>query len=225
MVKETEPAEDKIKETKPTDATSEDKEITEPETTETKSEASEAKNEDTEITLPAGDGAVWTISDDSVSEEMLAGMDLTVSLDKEDVNIPGKVIDKLKTDDYMLMSIAYDGEFGFDAVLTIDTGKEHTGKYANLYYFNEDREKLELVDSVLVGTDGNAAFDLSHASDYVITFSDKQMITQSGSNAMLFIILGLILAGGIGVLVFVLVMTGKATASDDDFYYDSDDDR
>ncbi|MBR6239048.1 MAG: Ig-like domain-containing protein, partial [Lachnospiraceae bacterium] len=138
MVKETEPAEDKIKESKPTDATSEDKEITEPETTETKSEASEAKNEDMEITLPAGEGAMWTISDDSVSEEMLAGMDLTVSLDKEDVNIPDKVIDKLKTDDYMLMSIAYDGEFGFDAVLTIDTGKEHTGKYANLYYFNED---------------------------------------------------------------------------------------
>ena len=197
--------------------TTEEPSITEIEVSVESSESAEPED----IVIDAGEGATWTIPGES--SDAASQIDMTVTMGTD--SIPEKAIEKLKTDDYMTLSIAYDGEFGFDAKLTVNTGEEHAGKYANLYYFNPNREKLELIDSVKTTVDGDATFDMKHASDYVITFTDKQMFTQSGSNTMLFIIMGIILAGGLGVLVFVLVKMHMNPIKDDDFYFDLDDDR
>lgn len=180
---------------------------------------SEDKHED--IIIEAGDGASWTISDSDESAAEMIDMSVTFG----EAQVPDKAISKLKTDDYMTMSIAYDGEFGFDAKLTVQTGEEHAGKYANLYYYDPDDEKLQLIESVKTDPTGNATFDMSHASDYVITFTDKQMIAQNGSNTMLFMMLAIILVGGLAVLIFVLVRINMVKREDEDFYFDLDDDR
>jgi hypothetical protein len=183
--------------------------------------ASEPESEPEDIVIDAGEGASWTIP--GVSGDAASQIDMSVTFGTE--TIPVKAIDKLKTDDYMTMSLAYDGPFGFDAKLTVNTGTEHAGKFANLYYYNPDRDKLELTDSVKTDINGDATFNMKHASDYVITFTDKQMIAQNGSNTMLFIILAVILAGGVTVLAFVIYKINKAELKDDDYYFDLDDDR
>ena len=39
--------------------------------------------------------------------------------------------------------LAYDGEFGFTATLTINMESKNTGLYANMFYYNEQTGKLE----------------------------------------------------------------------------------
>jgi hypothetical protein len=120
----------------------------------------------------------------------------------------------------MSFSIAYDGAFAFDAVLTIETGEEHSGKYANLYYYNPETGKLELVDSVPVDEAGEARFNMKHASDYAVTFTDKQMIVSNSRNTMLYVILGIIIAGGLSVLGYVIYRVKTGSDEEDDYFYD-----
>ena len=173
--------------------------------------------------IDAGDGASWSIAAAEADGSGLDTMDMTVVMGEAD--IPDNVISSLENVDYVLMSIAHDGAFGFEAVLGVNVGTKYSGRYANLYYYNPDRNRLELVQSVKVNAAGEANFTMNHASDYVITFTDRQMIAKNGSNTMLFVLLAVILAGGIGVLVFVLVRMNKVRAEDEEFYFDLDDDR
>ena len=39
--------------------------------------------------------------------------------------------------------LAYDGEFGFTATLTINMESKNTGLYANMFYYNEQTGKLK----------------------------------------------------------------------------------
>ncbi len=174
-------------------------------------------NEPSEVILPAGDGASWKVSKDAADTIASDDMDMTVTLGQAD--IPDYIVDKAGKDDYILMSIAYEGEFGFGAVLTVDTGTDHAGRYANLNYYNKETGKLVLVDSALVGGDGAASFDMTHASDYIITFSDKQQMARTATNMMLYVIIAIIIAGGLGVLGYVLYRV-KYENEDEDEYYD-----
>ncbi len=45
--------------------------------------------------------------------------------------------------------LAYDGEFGFTATLTINMESKNTGLYANMFYYNEQTGKLEVVSSFI----------------------------------------------------------------------------
>ena len=170
-------------------------------------------------TVVVGEGITWDID--------LTGVDIsTINVDMKvtvgEADIPEQVVASLKSDDVVLMTLAHDGAFGFDAVLNVNIGTEHNGKYANLYYYNPDTDKLELVDSVLVTSEGIAAFNMKHASEYVISFSDKQQIAKTGSNVMLIAILIIIITGGIGVIVFVLSRT-LINKSEVETYFDSED--
>ena len=42
----------------------------------------------------------------------------------------------------MNLSLAYDGEFGFTATLTVNMEPKNSGMYANLFYYNEQTGKL-----------------------------------------------------------------------------------
>ena len=102
--------------------------------------------------------------------------DLRVILDTKE--IPEKKIKELGDNiSYKQLSLVYDGEFNFTATLTISVGKEHKGKYGNLYYYNEKNE-LEFVDSAVIGTNGKVSLEFTHASDYVIVIGEnmEQMI-------------------------------------------------
>ena len=63
----------------------------------------------------------------------------------------------------------------FDATLRVNVGAENSGKYANLYYYNEKTGALEYVQAVKVNADGTVDFKFSHASEYVIVLSNTDM--------------------------------------------------
>lgn len=82
-----------------------------------------------------------------------------------------RAINKLVKDkDYIELSLDYDGEFGLKAMLEIDVDEKYNGRYAALYYYNEEGDFENMGYSI--AEDGKVSFDFTHASDYVIMFAD-----------------------------------------------------
>ena len=170
-----------------------------------------------EVELKLDNGVTWDI--DLTGTDM-AALSIDLQVDIGSAEIPDEVIGKLNCDEYMLMSLSHDGEFGFKVKLSIPVTESEQGRYANLYYYNPVTRKTELVDSVLVA-DSMATFSMSHASDYVITFTDKQQVVGNGLNVMMIILIILIVVVGLGVLGFLLWKL-RAIPIDND-YFDEED--
>ena len=68
----------------------------------------------------------------------------------------------------MNLTLAYDGEFGFTATLTVNMESKNAGLYANLFYYNEQTGELEFISAGQIDPDGNAELVFTHASDYTI---------------------------------------------------------
>lgn len=78
-----------------------------------------------------------------------------------------ELVDKLANGDKTIqISLAHNGEFGFEAVLHLNFGAENAGKYANLYHYVNG--ELVFMNAGGIDEEGNAKLDFSHASDYVI---------------------------------------------------------
>ncbi len=78
---------------------------------------------------------------------------------------------------YLQLQLKHSGSFGFKGKLTVHLPAEMAGQYANLYYYNPETKKLEIVASALIGKDGTATFDFSHASDYVAVMEKTPKIS------------------------------------------------
>ena len=79
----------------------------------------------------------------------------------------------------MNLSLAYDGEFGFTATLTVNMEPKNSGMYANLFYYNEQTGKLEFVSAGQIDSDGNVELAFTHASDYTIVVEANIMSDNS----------------------------------------------
>lgn len=69
----------------------------------------------------------------------------------------------------------HEGEFGFDAVLTVDIDNAAPGEYANLFYYNEATGEFEFLCAAVIGDDNKVAFNFKHASDYVVIISEQTL--------------------------------------------------
>ena len=127
------------------------------------------KGKDTTLVLDMGNGLSWKIYGKDITDA--AGdidFDVTVGADAGK-SIPVDVINNVTGERYsMNLSLAYDGEFGFTATLTINMESKNAGLYANLFYYNEQTGELEFVSAGQIDADGNAELEFTHASDYTI---------------------------------------------------------
>ena len=73
------------------------------------------------------------------------------------------------------LTLAYDGEFGFTATLTVNMESKNAGLYANLFYYNEQTGELEFISAGQINADGNVELEFTHASDYTIVVDAKIM--------------------------------------------------
>ncbi len=80
-----------------------------------------------------------------------------------------------KFEDKKQFRIAHDGDLPFRADLSINVGKEHVGRYANLFILNENTYKLEHIGCATVNKQGYATYGMKHASDYVIVIADRRL--------------------------------------------------
>ena len=95
-------------------------------------------------------------------------------------SIPVDVINKVSGERYSVnLSLAYDGEFGFTATLTVNMEPKNSGMYANLFYYNEQTGKLEFVSAGQIDSDGNVELAFTHASDYTIVVEANIMSDNS----------------------------------------------
>ena len=130
------------------------------------------------LVLDMGGGIKWVINGSDVSKVPAKDVNMSVTVDSK--KIPEDVIKAAKIEKdakkVVQISLAHEGEFGFKPVLSIDLGKTYAGKYANLYYYNTKTKALEGQMSVKIADDGSALFTFTHASDYVISVTDKAAI-------------------------------------------------
>lgn len=112
------------------------------------------KGKDVNLVIVLENGVRWKINGKTVSSDELADIDLNVELN---VNvIPQNVVDSVadgKT--YIELSLSHDGPFPFDATLVLNVGAENAGQYANLYYYNPTKGKMEIQTSALIDASGN----------------------------------------------------------------------
>ena len=144
------------------------------------------KGKDTTLVLDMGNGLSWKINGKEISDAA-GDIDFGVTIGADaGKSIPVDVINKVSGEKYsMNLSLAYDGEFGFTATLTVNMEPKNSGMYANLFYYNEQTGKLEFVSAGQIDSDGNVELAFTHASDYTIVVAANIMSdnSQADNNA------------------------------------------
>ena len=138
------------------------------------------KGKDTTLVLDMGNGLSWKIYGKDITDA--AGdidFDVTVGADAGK-SIPVDVINNVTGERSSLnLTLAYDGEFGFTATLTVNMESKNAGLYANLFYYNEQTGELEFISAGQIDPDGNAELVFTHASDYTIVV-DTRIMSDNG---------------------------------------------
>ena len=130
-----------------------------------------AKGKDVDVVLKMN-GYSWTINGKDILSSNLKDIDLAVTTNTN--NIPGNVISSIAGNNpVQQLSLAYSGDFGFKADLTLNVGANYAGKYGNLYYY-DSTGRMVFMNAGAIGADGNVTLGFSHASEYAIVISDTQ---------------------------------------------------
>lgn len=138
------------------------------------------KGKDTTLVLDMGNGLSWKINGKDITDasgdidfDVTAGADAGKS-------IPVDVINNVTGERSSVnLTLAYDGEFGFTATLTVNMESKNAGLYANLFYYNEQTGELEFISAGQIDPDGNVELVFTHASDYTIVV-DTRIMSDNG---------------------------------------------
>ncbi len=135
------------------------------------------RGKDITVEFDLGNGISWHVNGKSVQKDKVGDIDFGVTLgDNSGKTIPVDIINQVTGEQYsMNLSLSYDGQFGFKAILTVNVKKENAGLYANLFYYNAEKEELEFMCAGEIGADGNVNLPFEHASDYVVVINTVVM--------------------------------------------------
>lgn len=134
------------------------------------------KGKDTTLVLDMGNGLSWKIYGKDITDAA-GDIDFGVTVGADaGKSIPVDVINNVTGERSSLnLTLAYDGEFGFTATLTVNMESKNAGLYANLFYYNEQTGELEFISAGQIDPDGNVELEFTHASDYTIVVDAKIM--------------------------------------------------
>lgn len=137
------------------------------------------KDKDINIVFEFENDISWRINGKSIKSEIEKDIDFaTIIGEQAGGTIPVDVINTITGEkQHLNLSLSYNGEFGFTAVLILNMGVKNAGLYANLFYYNEETKSLEYVCDGIVDNSGKVELPFTHASDYVIVLD-----TQSRKN-------------------------------------------
>jgi len=129
---------------------------------------------DVTVVFDMGNGITWSVNGQSITADAISNIDFAVTMGGS--AIPVDVINNVTGErSSMNISLAYDGEFGFTAVMTINMEPKNAGYYANLFYYNEQISELEFICAHLIDEDGNTELTFTHASEYTIVIDKEPM--------------------------------------------------
>ena len=134
------------------------------------------KGKDTTLVLDMGNGLSWKIFGKDITDAA-GDIDFGVTVGADaGKSIPVDVINNVTGERYSInLTLAYDGELGFKATLTVNMESKNAGLYANLFYYNEQTGELEFISAGQIDPDGNVELVFTHASDYTIVVDAKIM--------------------------------------------------
>ena len=134
------------------------------------------KGKDTTLVLDMGNGLSWKIYGKDITD-VAGDIDFGVTVGADaGKSIPVDVINNVTGEHSSLnLTLAYDGEFGFTATLTVNMESKNAGLYANLFYYNEQSGELEFISAGQIDSDGNVELVFTHASDYTIVIDKSVM--------------------------------------------------
>jgi arabinogalactan endo-1,4-beta-galactosidase len=138
------------------------------------------KGKNVTIVFDMGDGIKWTVDGMTVTEDKIDDINLRVHTG-DDANpisaaLMADVINNVTGEMYtMNLTLEHEGEFGFTAVMSIGLEEENAGFYANLFYNNTTKNKLEFICVDKIAKDGTANLTFTHASDYVIVIDNESL--------------------------------------------------
>lgn len=140
----------------------------------------EIKDKDIAVVLDMGNDVEWHINGKSITAEEIPDVDLGVEVGTANipVNIMNTITGEIST---IQISLAYSGDFGYEAVLRIGLGAENAGYYAQLFYF-ENEASLSYIQEDVIDAEGYAELPFVHASDYVIVIDDTAYQTPGSSS-------------------------------------------
>ena len=129
------------------------------------------------VVFHMGDGITWTVNGRDVTAEKVKNIDFGVVFGAEaGKTIPVEVINNVTGERYSInLTLAYDGEFGFKATLTVNMDKKNAGLFANLFYYNESTGGLEFICAGEIDSEGEVGLTFTHASDYTIIVGRQSM--------------------------------------------------
>ena len=134
------------------------------------------KGRDVTVVFHMGDGITWTVNGRDVTA---AGKDIDFGVvfgEEAGKTIPVEIINNVTGERYSVnLTLAYDGEFGFRATLTVNMDKKNAGLFANLFYYNEQSGELEFICAGEIDSQGEVGLTFTHASDYTIIVDRQSM--------------------------------------------------
>lgn len=135
------------------------------------------RGRDVTLVLDMGDNITWSINGNDVEADKVKDINFGVTFGgKAGQTIPVEVINNVTGERYSInLTLAYDGEFGFKAVLTVNMEAKNAGLYANLFYYNGQSGELEFVCAGEIDAEGNVDLTFTHASDYTIVIDVQSM--------------------------------------------------
>lgn len=133
----------------------------------------EIKGKDVDVIIETANGIQWSFNGKDISDKWDA-KDINFNINTEKSEIPSDLLNKFTAGKQLKrLSLDYDGAFGFNMKLTVHIGYLNANQYANIYYYNPETKAFEFKESSKINGAGNADFNFTHASDYVILVNDK----------------------------------------------------
>ena len=127
---------------------------------------------------------------------------------KFDSNNKSKIESLMKNDvKAKYVSFNYHGELPAEASIKIPVSDMYNdGQKLNLYYYNEEKNEIELVSDTIKVVNGYVNFNIDHCSDYFLTLSIVNETGGSNNNGM--IIMGMIIVI-VGLIGYTLMKNQK----------------
>lgn len=147
------------------------------------------------LVLVIGEGISWSVNGQNITDYSLEDIDFGVTMDTD--AIPENFIQGVAGEQaFRSISLSHDGNFGFEAVLSINMEKKNAGLYTNLFYFNSSSKQLELQSSGRIDENGHVEFIFTHASDYVAVVSTESALEKEMDQITINKIKGKLYVGG-----------------------------
>ena len=132
------------------------------------------KGQDITMVIDLGNGVTWSVNGRDIVSDIISDIDFEVKVGTDAGNsIPADVHNTVTGENpFVNISLTYEGEFGFEAVLSVNMESENAGLFANLFYYNPQTNEMEFICSDEIEEDGTAELTFTHASEYIVVVDE-----------------------------------------------------